>query len=325
MGLICAALLADAGMTGPDGSIHVWGRDSASTARLTESGTTARLPGWDSPKGIMYSNDAREVLDGAEMVVIAIPTQFVRGVLGTMSPHVPGSASVVSVSKGIEIGTLERVTEIATGVLGARPVGTLSGPTIATEVAAHKPALMVAASADDSLATSIQKLFTTDYLRIYTSSDVLGVEIAGAVKNVIAIAAGIIDGIGAGANAKSALLSRGLAELVRLGVAMGAEQETFFGLAGVGDLATTCFSPEGRNRSCGEALGNGETLDAYLARIDSVVEGVATAKSVARLAEKYGVEMPIAGAVHAILYEGLSPVDAIAMLMSRELKDEKVG
>ncbi len=259
------------------------------------------------------------------MIVIAIPTQFVRGVLESMREHVPAGASVVSVSKGIEVGTLQRVTQIVLGTLGERHAGTLSGPTIATEIAARKPALMVAASQHEPLAQEIQQLFATEYLRIYTSRDVLGVEIAGAVKNVIAIAAGIVDGIGAGANAKSALLSRGLAELVRLGVAMGAEQETFFGLAGVGDLATTCFSPEGRNRSCGEALGNGEQLAAYLERTDSVVEGVATAKSVVKLAAKYGVEMPIASAVSAILTEGLAPNDAITMLMNREQKDEKIG
>lgn len=322
MGLVAAQLLIDAGVAA---TIRVWGRDEGSITQLRTTGTSARLPGWRLPKGIEVSTDPGVVLDGAEMVVIAIPTQFVRSALESMKTHIEKAASVVSLSKGVEVGTLRRVTEIATDVLGERPVGTLSGPAIATELAARKPALMVAASADESLAQAVQKLFTTPYQRIYTSDDVIGAEIAGAVKNVIAIAAGIVDGLDAGANAKSALLARGLAEIVRLGAALGADTETFFGLCGVGDLATTCFSPEGRNRSCGEALGKGEDLDAYLARTKSVVEGVATAKSVMAMAQNAGVELPIAHAVYSILYEGLDAKDAIAMLMSRELKDETVG
>src|SRR5262252_7864469 len=162
-------------------------------------------------------------------------------------------------------------------------------------------------------------------MEIYTNPDVLGVELAGAVKNIIAIAAGIIDGLQAGNNAKSALLARGLAEIARLGLAMGASHDTFFGIAGVGDLATTCFSPEGRNRSCGEALGRGRKLDEYLLSTQFVVEGVETTKAVLALAEKYGVDMPITTSVHAVLFEGVDPIEAIGHLMSREQKAEKVG
>jgi glycerol-3-phosphate dehydrogenase (NAD(P)+) len=184
---------------------------------------------------------------------------------------------------------------------------------------------MVVASDDAALAERVQQLFGTSWLRIYTHHDLLGIELAGAVKNVIAIAAGICDGLHAGSNAKSALLARGLAEITRLGAAMGASPQTFFGIAGVGDLATTCFSPEGRNRSCGEALGKGMALDAYLASIPFVVEGVATTKGVMELARKYRVEMPIVSAVHAVLFEQVDPIDAIGLLMRREQKAERVG
>jgi glycerol-3-phosphate dehydrogenase (NAD(P)+) len=245
--------------------------------------------------------------------------------------YVPAGAGVVSVAKGLENGTLERPSKVILDILKddpdsrPRPIGVLSGPTIAAELARCLPATMIAASEDAAFAEKVQKLFTTSYLRIYTSEDPLGVEVAGALKNVIAIAAGILDGLQAGFNAKSALLARGLAEIARLGVAMGAKPETFFGLAGIGDLATTCFSPEGRNRSCGEALGKGERPDDFLKHSKYVVEGVATTKSVVELAQKHRVDMPITMAVHAVLFNGLDPIDAIARLMSREPKAEKVG
>jgi glycerol-3-phosphate dehydrogenase (NAD(P)+) len=207
--------------------------------------------------------------------------------------------------------------------------GGLSGPTIAAELARCLPATMIAASDDASFSQRMQQIFSTSWLRTYTHSDVLGVEVAGAVKNVIAIAAGVLDGLNAGYNAKSALLARGLAEIARLGGAMGASRETFFGIAGAGDLATSCFSPEGRNRTCGEALGKGEPLDGYLARTThrggSVVEGVATTRSVMELAKKYRVDMPITAAVHAVLFEGVDPLNAIGKLMSRDPIGERVG
>ncbi len=184
---------------------------------------------------------------------------------------------------------------------------------------------MAAASQDEQLAQRLQATFTTEWFRVYTNPDLVGVELAGALKNVIALAAGILDGLQAGNNAKSALLSRGLAEITRLGTAMGAQQETFFGLTGVGDLATTCFSPTGRNRSAGELLGKGEKLEAVLQQIPGVVEGVPTTRAVVTLAQQHDVEMPITQAVHQVLFEGLDPLDAISNLMSREPKTERVG
>lgn len=287
------------------------------------------------PDGVQVTWKGAEALAGADLIVSAVPVQFTREAWQKVAAHVPIGAGVVSVAKGIEVGTLLRPTQIIADVLResgrddpdapARPIASLSGPTIATELAHGLPAAMVAACDDVAFAKAVQAAFSTTWLRIYTNPDVLGVELAGAVKNVIAIAAGVIDGLRAGNNAKSALLARGLAEIVRLGTAMGANTETFFGIAGLGDLATTCFSPEGRNRSLGEALGKGATLGEYLARSLHVVEGVETCRAVNQLAAKYRVDMPICAAVHAVLFENLDPIRAIGMLMSREQKAEKVG
>ncbi len=333
MGLVSAlALVSAAGDAGSVG-VAVWGHDPTEAGSLAQSRTSPRLPGFELDPRVLVTSDSAEALDGATLIVSAIPTQFTRAVWEGLREHVPAprSCPVISVSKGIENGTLLTPLGAIASALDddpdapSRSYCVLSGPTIAAELARCLPATMIGASDDADLAARVQGLFSTSWLRIYTGSDPLGVELAGAMKNVIAIAAGIIDGLQAGANAKSALLSRGLAEISRLGSAMGASRETFFGLAGVGDLATTCFSPEGRNRSCGEALGKGEALDVYLARTKSVVEGVATTKSVMELARKYRVELPIVEAVHAVLYEKLDPIDAIAMLMSRELREERVG
>lgn len=327
MGLVCAALLAGQQQTG---RIIMWGHEARVIERLEQVRESPRLPGLAIPSRVKITADGPAALRGADMVISAVPTQYTRSVWERLRLDVPAGASIVSVAKGVENATLCSPIEIIADVLGERGtskrgMAVLSGPTIAAELARCLPATMIAASSDEGLARQVQSIFSTGWLRVYTSSDPVGVEIAGATKNVIAIAAGILDGLRVGYNAKSALLARGLAEIARLGVALGAKTDTFFGLAGVGDLATTCFSPEGRNRSCGEALGKGESLDSYMARTDSVVEGVATAASVMDLARRHGVEMPITAAVYAVLYEKVDPIDAIQRLMSRELKAERVG
>ena len=332
MGLV----MADA-MVSDEVEVRVWGRDEHRIAELESSRRSPRLPGFLLPEAVTVTADPGVLFDGVGLIVNAVPTQFIRSVWqgfgaavaagGAAGPDVPA----VSVSKGIENDTLLRPTQViaeATGDDPARPLramGALSGPTIAAELARHLPATMVAASTDGDLARRVQDRASAAWLRIYRLDDLVGVEIAGAAKNVIALAAGMIDGLGVGDNAKSALLARGLAEIARLGAALGARIDTFFGVAGVGDLATTCFSPEGRNRRCGEQLGRGEPLDAVLASMDSVVEGVATTRSVKALAASLKVDMPITGAVHGILFEGLSPADAIAALMGREPKAERIG
>lgn len=350
MGLVCAAILAPGATAAGGGSgkrrgtkadaangpqIVLWGHDADEVGELTQTRTSSRLPGFELPEAIRVTGDLNKAVSeggGASLVVSAIPVQFTREVWKKLRHGgLPADAAAVSVAKGVENNTLLRPTQVIADSLGddpdgpPRPIGTLSGPTIASELARGLPATMIAASDWPGYAHELQRVFSTQYLRVYTNEDVLGVELAGATKNVIAIAAGILDGLQAGYNAKSALLARGLAEITRLGVAMGASTDTFFGLAGVGDLATTCFSPEGRNRSCGEALGRGMKLEEYLRGQRSVVEGVATTKSVMDLARKYRVEMPITEQVHAVLFEGVDPIDAIARLMSRELTAERVG
>ncbi len=330
MGLVCANILA-LERAGPSAEVVMWGHSPDEIGRVAQTRRSDRLEGFVLPDSVRVELTDEQALAGADLIVSAVPVQFMRSAWERLRAHVPNGAGVVSVAKGIENETLLRPTQIIADVLcddpdgRPRPLATLSGPTIASELARCMPATMAVASDDAAFADRVQKLFSTSWLRIYTNPDVLGVELAGATKNVIAIAAGILDGLSAGYNAKSALLARGLAEISRLGTAMGANRETFFGVAGAGDLATTCFSPEGRNRSCGEALGKGRKLDDYLASSPFVVEGVATTKSVMDLARKYRVDMPITAAVHAVLFEGLDPLEGITRLMSRELKGERVG
>lgn len=315
----------------PAHDIIIWGHNQEEAGELAQTRTSARLPGFKLPDAVRVSFKDADAVGRAALVVTAIPVQYSRDVWMRLRNHIPPDAAVLSVSKGIENDTLLRPTQVVADVLEDNPdaaprrLGVLSGPTIASELARFLPATMIAASDDAEFARFIQRLFSTSWLRVYTNPDLLGVELAGATKNIIAIAAGVLDGLKVGYNAKSALLARGLAEIARLGAAMGASPETFFGIAGVGDLATSCFSPEGRNRTCGEALGRGEKLDAFLKRTPSVVEGVATTRSVMDLSRKYKVEMPITAAVNAVLFERVDPIEAIGRLMSRELKGERVG
>lgn len=331
MGLCCAALLA----AGTQSRVTMWSHNDEESGQLAQTRRSSRLAEFILPDEVRVAMADAEALREADLIVSAVPVQYARAAWERLARHVPPGAGVVSVAKGIENGTLLRPTQIVAEVLSRagvdsldgppRRIGVLSGPTIAMELARCLPATMIAASDDGALASEVQRLFSTSWLRVYTNPDVLGVELAGATKNVIAIAAGVLDGLRAGYNAKSALLARGLAEIARLGAAMGARPDTFFGIAGVGDLATSCFSPEGRNRSCGEALGRGEKLAEYLARTTHVVEGVATTRSVMDLAVKFRVDMPITAAVHAVLFERVDPLDAIGGLMSRSLKVERVG
>lgn len=340
MGLVCTSILASASLpqassedpTGgataaPEiGRIAIWGHDLDDQHRLAQVRRSKLLEGFTLPQRVGVALTDAQALEGAGLVVCAIPVQHIREAFTRLKPHIPQGAGVVSTAKGIEQGTLLRPTEVIAQVIGGeRPLAALSGPTIAAELARGLPATMIAASDDEAFARYVQQWFSARYLRIYTSTDLVGVELAGAIKNVIAIAAGILDGLQAGYNAKSALLARGLAEIVRLGVAMGAKPDTFFGVAGVGDLATTCFSPQGRNRACGEALGKGRTLEEHMHTTPHVVEGVATAKAVIELAQRHSVELPICEAVHAVLFEGLDPIDAIGMLMSRPQKPERLA
>jgi len=305
-------------------AVRMWGYDAAQLAEIAAARVNTKfLPGHKLPESLAFESNDEKIFRDAQFAVSAVPCQFMRSVWQRLKPYFDLQIPIVTVAKGIENDTLMRPDEILADIFGPQiEVVALSGPTIADELVQKLPATAAAACANERLAIKVQHTFSTPYFRIYTNTDIVGVELAGALKNVIAIAAGIIDGIKGGDNAKAALLSRGLAEITRLGVAMGARPQTFAGLTGLGDLVTTCISPKGRNRSFGERIGRGLTTEQALAKTNSVVEGVATCKSVCALADKYNVEMPITRAVYQILFEGKSVPQAIAELMQRELKAE---
>lgn len=320
MGTVCAIILARKGY-----EVGLWGA-FPENARQTNDCRENRtyLPGFALPEQLLVSADAEQVLPGAQIVVSAVPCQYMRKVWENLADCLAEEAVVVSVTKGVEMETLKRPCEILAELTGDdRRLAALSGPTIAGELAAGLPATAVVASDCSRLAQLSQEIFTTESFRVYTNPDLVGVELAGASKNVIALAAGIIDGLGLGNNAKAALLTRGLVEITRLGLAMGAREETFAGLAGLGDLVTTCISPQGRNRSVGEQIGKGLSLKDILAGMSAVAEGVTTTESLMALARKHDIDMPITAKVQAVLFQGQSPQQAISELMSRTPKPER--
>ena len=284
------------------------------------------LPGVQLPKEMSFSADPGTAAGGAELVVSAIPTQYLRACLEKFEDALPGTVPVATATKGLEIETLRSPTKIIARVLGERPMCVLTGPSHAEEVARGLPASVVAASTDKDLAQLVQAAFTSETFRVYTSDDPVGAELGGALKNVIALAAGISDGLELGDNSKAALLTRGMAEMARFGRMHGARVETFFGLAGIGDLVTTCCSKHSRNRSVGEAIGRGEKLTQILERMEMVAEGVWTTKALFGPESSLGhVDMPIAAEVHAILFEDKDPREAVLDLMRREPVDEMRG
>jgi len=341
MGTVLGMLLCEKGI-----AARIWGYDRRQLEETANNRENSKfLPGYKLPKELEFEHDDKHIMSGADLIVSAVPCQFMRSVWTRLKDYVPQDVPIVSVAKGIENDTLLRPTEILAEVLQLSiadfrvpiskskieirksPISrlaVLSGPTIADELARKLPATACSASRDESLAKKIQHTFSDNvpWFRVYTNTDIVGVELAGAMKNVIAIAAGIIDGAGAGDNAKAALLTRGLAEIERLGITMGARPQTFSGLTGLGDLVTTCISPTGRNRSFGERIGKGQTIEQAKRATESVVEGIATCESVIALAERYGVEMPITQAVYKVLFENKPVQIAISDLMKRRLKAE---
>lgn len=318
MGTVCALLLAEHGT-----EVMIWSAfDDQAEAFERDRENKRFLPGPRFPDHLHVTRDAVEAFAGSSLVVSAVPCQHMRGVWKAIGSACPENVPVASVSKGIEIGTLLCSTDIIQDLVGPVPVVALSGPSIASEVASGLPATVVAAGEDLDVAETVQRAFSTRTFRVYTNEDVIGVELAGATKNVIALAAGIVDGIGAGDNAKAALLTRGLVEITRLGVALGAQASTFKGLAGIGDLVTTCISPASRNRTAGERIGQGMSMADVIAATHSVIEGIPTTESVLELAGKHLVEMPITSAVYSVLHGHQSAADAIDHLMTRQLKRE---
>ncbi len=304
-------------------SVKIWGNFPDYVEAQREKRENYKfLPGIRIPEDIGYTADLLEAGKGTDLFVCAVPTQFIRDVFQRFAPHYPRGVPVVSVAKGIEQKTLKRCTEVLAEFLEGGALAALSGPSHAEEVARNIPTAVVVASEDPQLSRRLQDTFMTPSFRVYTQDDLAGVELGGALKNVIALAAGMSDGLGYGDNSKSALLTRGLAEMARLGVAAGAKRLTFSGLSGIGDLMTTSFSPHSRNRALGEKIGRGMSLRQILESTEKVAEGVWTAIASRELAQRLGVEAPIFDEVYRVLFEGKDCRQAVVDLMTRGKKKE---
>ncbi|WP_019355798.1 MULTISPECIES: NAD(P)H-dependent glycerol-3-phosphate dehydrogenase [Streptomyces] len=320
-GTAFAMVLADAGV-----EVVLWGRRPEVVEAIN---TTRRNPGYhpgtELPAGVRATTDPAEAARDAEFTVLSVPAQTLRTNLESWRELLHPDTVLVSLMKGVELGTAKRMSEVVQEVAGvpAERVAVLTGPNLAREIAARQPAAAVAACADEEAARALQSACHTPYFRPYTSTDVVGCELGGAVKNVIALAVGIADGMGLGDNSKASLITRGLAETTRLGLAMGAEAHTFAGLAGMGDLVATCSSPLSRNHTFGTNLGRGMTLQETIAVTEQTAEGVKSCQSVLDLARRHGVEMPITETVVEIVHEGKPPHVALKELMSRSAKAER--
>jgi glycerol-3-phosphate dehydrogenase (NAD(P)+) len=307
----------------PEHRVTLWSAREENGRLLQERRENVRLlPGVPIPPAVHLTTDIGQAVAGADLWVAAIPTVYLRATLMRIAAAVPAGPPVLSLAKGLENGTFLRPTEIVAQILGVKKTAVLSGPSHAEEISRGLPASVVAASSNVELARWIQQRFSTERFRVYTNPDPIGVELAGALKNVIGIAAGINDGLGLGDNAKAALLTRGLVEMTRFGAALGAQPQTFTGLAGLGDLITTCVSPHGRNHRVGQRLARGERWADIQAGMSMVAEGAFTARSVHERALQMGIDMPITTEVYRVLYEDKDPLRAVNDLMLREPKGE---
>jgi len=319
MATACAVVLSEQ----PGRSIRLWARNPEHAAQIERDRENRRLlPGVLLPPAVTVTADMSAAMHDTSIVVVSIPTAFLRDALTAHRDMLSLDVPFVSVIKGIENGTFLRPAQIIEDVLGTSRTCVLAGPSHAEEFARRLPCSVVAAASDLTLARSVQALFSTDRFRVYTNDDVVGVELGGALKNVLAIGVGICDGMGFGDNARAALMTRGLVEMSRFGTTLGADPNTLFGLAGIGDLITTCTSRHSRNRYVGEQLGKGLSLDAILAGMSAVAEGVRTARSVHDLAIQHSIDMPITREVHAVLFEGRDPAAATDALMGRPPRRE---
>jgi len=319
-GTAFALVLADAG-----NDVMMWGRRAELCETISRTHENPDyLPGIALPESIRASHDPAEVLSGTDVVVLAVPSQQLRSNLGEWGALIPSSAPMVSLMKGIELGTHQRMSEVIAELTGAGPdrIAVVTGPNLAKEIARREPAASVVACEDLAVAEQLQKITHTNSFRPYTIPDVVGAELGGAVKNVIALAVGVAVGLGFGDNSKASVITRGLAETARLGMAMGADPMTFLGLAGLGDLVATCSSPLSRNRSFGEKLGQGLSVDEVAGATRQVAEGVKSCQSVSELARMHGVEMPITTHVAALIAGELKPAELVSGLISRDAKAE---
>jgi glycerol-3-phosphate dehydrogenase (NAD(P)+) len=322
-GTAFAAMCADAGTT-----TTLWSRDPDQVAEIVEQRTNAAyLPDVTLPDSLGATNDPEEALAGADVVVVAIPSTGVVEQLTSWGARLAPDATLVSLIKGVDVGTRRFGSQLIAGTADVDPdrVVVISGPNLAAECARRQPAATVSASPDLGRAEQVQAMVMSGYFRVYTNRDKVGVEVAGAAKNVMALAAGMAHGMGFGDNTKAMVVTRGLAEMTRLGVALGGQPLTFSGLAGVGDLVATCTSPRSRNRTVGERLGRGEALDEIIASMNMVAEGVKSSQAILAIAAEVGVDMPLARGVVGVCHEGLDPAEMVGQLMTRSAKSELYG
>lgn len=304
-------------------AVTLWGAFADNVTAMSKARENKKfLPGYRFPSQLKCNPDIVSAVAGAELIVLASPSEYLEDMLSKVKKTDYKGRVFVSVVKGIHPVSFKRMSQMIEEALPKARLAVLSGPTIAWEVAAGIPTTAVVACRDRKLSQSIQHVFNSASFRIYTNTDIIGVEVAGSIKNVIAVACGICDGLGLGTNAKAAILTRGLTEITRLGVALGGKKETFYGLAGLGDLATTCFSPNSRNRTVGEQLGRGKKIRQILGGMNAVAEGVITAKAVYRLSQRSKIPMPIVTEVYKILFANKGVRQAMSDLMSRSLKSE---
>jgi glycerol-3-phosphate dehydrogenase (NAD(P)+) len=322
-GTTFAQVLCDAGTP-----VMLWCRRQELADTINARHESPRyLPGVTLPAELRATADAARALAGADLVLLAVPSQTLRQHLTAWRDLLPAEALLVSLMKGIELGSGQRMSEVIAEITGAGPdrIAVITGPNLAPEIAARQYCATVVACADEHVATRVQAACHTAYFRVYTNADVVGCELGGAVKNVIALGVGIAVGMGLGDNTRAMLITRGLAEIARLGAAVGADQHTFAGLAGLGDLVASCSSPLARNRSFGEKLGRGVPLAEILATTTQTVEGVQSSESVLMLARKHGVEMPITEVIAGVMHDGLDIAQAVLLLASRSAKPERYG
>ncbi len=304
-------------------SVQIWARDPERAAEMARSRLNARhLPGIMLPENVGVTQNACDASAAADLIVVAVPTAYLRTTIDGIADRLPPGVPVLSVVKGIENQTFARPSAIIVESLGERPVAVLSGPSHAEEFGRGLPTSVVVAGDDEGLCVRVRDSLNQGMFRVYTNPDALGVELAGALKNILGIAAGVSDGLGLGDNAKAALLTRGLVEISRFAVELGARPSTFYGLAGVGDVITTCYSPHGRNRAVGVQIGRGETLEAVLTGMVNVAEGVTTTRSVHDQALERGIDVPITDELFEVLFGGKAPLAALTNLMDRIPKDE---
>ena len=281
------------------------------------------MPGFDLPRGLEATADLQEAVEGADVVVMGVPSHGFRETLEQVAPFVRPWVPIVSLTKGLEQGSMLRMTQIIEELLPGHPAGVLTGPNLAKEIMSGRAAASVIGMADLVVAEALQGVFASGLFRVYTNHDVIGCELGGALKNVVAIATGMAEALTVGDNTRAMVVTRGLAELTRLGLAMGGEAATFAGLAGIGDLLATCMSPHSRNRQVGEQLGRGRKIDEIIAEMDMVAEGVKTCAVVVELAKRYDLEMPIGEEMYAVIYEGRSPAQAYRGLRRRKARHER--